>query len=537
MLKKSLNGKALLLLVLSLSLSLGAVAQKKGTNLNDQVLAAMKRATQFMMDTVSYNGGFVWQYLPDFSRSWGEMEAKRTMVWVQPPGTPAVGHLLLDAYHATGDEFYYEAARKVANALIWGQLPCGGWNYIFDFAGEASLKDWYATIGANGWRLEEFQHYYGNATFDDSGTAMSAKFLLRMYVEKYDPVFKPALDRAIQFVLDSQYPIGGWPQRYPLMYDFSHHGKPDYSSFITLNDDVAGENIEFLVMCYQTLGEQRIMDPINRAMHCLLLLQQGSPRPGFADQYTLDLKPSGARTYEPTGLTTAGTVSNIRKLIGYYKLSGDTKYLAGIPAAIDWLESLKLPDSEVQRSGRRVQPGQIMVPRFIDPNDGKPLYVHRTGSNAVSGYYYIDQEISNTVGHYSSQAAVNIDQLRKEYEDAKALSPEEASQGSPLKEKGLVPLEKYFTSARGGVDTQAAQELVKGLNPRGYWPTPLNTTSNPYIGPGPKEATPGNYLSTNVGDKWDTSPYRAEDPVMGISTTSYVQNMMRLIKFIDPDGQ
>lgn len=51
----------------------------------------------------------------------GEMEAKRTMVWIQPPGTPSVGHLLLDAYHATGDEYYYEAAQKVANTLIWGQ--------------------------------------------------------------------------------------------------------------------------------------------------------------------------------------------------------------------------------------------------------------------------------------------------------------------------------------------------------------------------------------------------------------------------------
>ena len=100
----------------------------------------------------------------------GRNGTKRTMVWIQPPGTPSVGHLLLDAYHATGDEYYYEAARKVANTLIWGQLECGGWNYVFDFAGENSLKSWYDTVGKNGWRLEEFQHYYGNATYDDAGT-------------------------------------------------------------------------------------------------------------------------------------------------------------------------------------------------------------------------------------------------------------------------------------------------------------------------------------------------------------------------------
>jgi hypothetical protein len=35
---------------------------------------------------------------------------------------------------------------------------------MIDFAGDRSLKEWYNTIGKNGWRLEEFQHYYGNDT-------------------------------------------------------------------------------------------------------------------------------------------------------------------------------------------------------------------------------------------------------------------------------------------------------------------------------------------------------------------------------------
>ena len=42
------------------------------------------------------------------------MEAKRTMCWIQPPGTPSVGHSFLDAYHATGDELFYQAAERTA---------------------------------------------------------------------------------------------------------------------------------------------------------------------------------------------------------------------------------------------------------------------------------------------------------------------------------------------------------------------------------------------------------------------------------------
>jgi rhamnogalacturonyl hydrolase YesR len=131
------------------------------------------------------------------------MEAFPTMIWVQPPGTGTMGHLFLDAYHATGDEYYYEAACKAADALIAIQHPAGGWNYIGDLAGEASLKKWYDTIGKNGWRLEEFQHYYGNCTFDDEGTAECCKFMLRMYVEKKDPKYKAAFEKALKFVLEA----------------------------------------------------------------------------------------------------------------------------------------------------------------------------------------------------------------------------------------------------------------------------------------------------------------------------------------------
>ena len=273
------------------------------TKKEQQVLQVMKTATQYMMDVASYKGGFVWSYLPDMSRTWGEMEANRTMAWIQPPGTPAVGHLMLDAYHATHDEYYYQCAEKIANALIWGQLPCGGWNYMFDFAGENSIRQWYATIGKNAWRLEEFQHYYGNATFDDEGTMQAAKFLLRLYVEKYDPAYRAPLEKTIRFVLESQYPIGGWPQRYPLKHDHPFHGKEDYSSFITLNDDVIPENIDFLIQCYQVLGMQDLKAPIMRALNCVLALQQGAPYAGWADQYTVtDLQPAHARSYEHAGL-------------------------------------------------------------------------------------------------------------------------------------------------------------------------------------------------------------------------------------------
>lgn len=500
-----------------------------------QITATMKKATRYMMDVASYRGGFVWNYLPDYSRSWGEMEAKRTMVWIQPPGTPAVGHLLLDAYHATKDEYYYECAGKVANALIWGQLPCGGWNYMFDFAGENSLKEWYRTIGKSGWRLEEFQHYYGNATFDDEGTIQAAKFLLRIYLEKLDPAYRPALEKCIRFVLESQYPVGGWPQRYPLMYDHPFQGKADYSSFITLNDDVVLENIDFLTQCYQTLGMQDLREPIIRAMNLCLLLQQGAPYAGWGDQYTVgDLLPAHARSYEPRSVNTGTTARMIYQCMEYYKMTGETKFLARIPEAIAFLESQKLPEPEVKRFGRPTRNAEaILVPRFIDPDSGKPLYVHREGSNVGNGRYYTDQDISNTIAHYSSAAWINIGQLKKAYEEILKMPREEATKGSPFLQERLIPLDEYYYTVRPrrGEKTQTAEELISSLQPEGYWLSPIKQISNPYkpLSQGQPASRETKYRQTMVGDEYDTSPYTPETPVMGISTDAFIRNMTILI--------
>src|SRR4029079_19110152 len=111
-------------------------------------------------------------------------------------------------------------------------------------------------------RLEEFQHYYGNATFDDAGTSEASQFLLRLYLERKDARFKPALDRAIGFVLNSQYPVGGWPQRWPKAPEWRHHGLPDYTGFITFNDHVAGEHIKFLTMVLQTPADPTALPDI-----------------------------------------------------------------------------------------------------------------------------------------------------------------------------------------------------------------------------------------------------------------------------------
>jgi PelA/Pel-15E family pectate lyase len=528
------------LLAIPFVLYTGAAAVGRPELNESTTLSAMKRASAFMVDKVAVHGGYVWSYLPDLSRRWGEIEARPRMVWVQSPGTIQMGHVFLDAYHATGDEFYYDAAAQAAGALMAGQLPCGGWNYLIDFAGEQDLKDWYATVGRHAWRLEEFQHYYGNATFDDSSSSDACRYLLRFYLEKRDATAKAALDRAIDFVLRAQYPNGGWPQRFPRTDEFHHDGLPDYTGYITFNDDVTGGNVDLLIECYQALGDTRLLDPIRRGMDVFLATQGPASQPAWSLQHSTDLKPAGARTYEPPSYATHTTAANIRYLLKFYRLTGDPKYLARIPEALAWLDAVRLPP-EVSA------PRGATHPTFVEIGTNRPLYIHRQGSNAENGRYYADHDWHNTIVHYSSFRYIDVAGLRAEFEATKALAPDVATKDSPLRHPlRATPFPQIFThfdavppwaSAGNGADangslTQRAARVVAALDDQGRWITNLRMTSHPF--PAGPRTTPdrADYSRTEVGDHSDTSPYPADHPLPGISTAVFVRNMDTLIAYL-----
>jgi len=509
--------------------------------LKRETLRAMKRAARFMRERVAYRGGYVWSYASDFSRRWGEMEAFPTMIWIQPPGTATVGHLYLDCFHATRDEFYYQAAMEVAEGLIAAQHPSGGWNYHHDFAGEESTRRWYDTIGKNGWRLEEFHHYYGNATFDDAGTSEASQFLLRMYVERRSSRLRPAVEKAISFVLDSQYENGGWPQRFPFVDDApSLHGRPDYTRYVTFNDDVAGENIKFLLMVYQTLGDDRALAAIRRAMGVFIATQQPAPQAGWGLQHHNEtLAPIGARSYEPDALTTHTTANNIAQMMNFYEWTGESRFIERVPEALAWLDSVRLHDDQVQVAGRH-------YPTFIEIGSNRARINHRRGSNVVNGEYYWNYDVAKPITHYSQWRNLDVDALRARYDRLRS-APFDAS-ALVLSRRSDFRLPRYFTTQNievsdlnsnagsGAVQrptSQRVQELISSLNQEGYWPTPLTATSNPYIGDGSATPALGDFAQTLVGDASDTSPHTTDRPQTGISTGAFIQNMSALLLSLD----
>lgn len=519
-----------------------ATAQKRA--LIEDVKKAMLDATKYMVENVSTNGGYVGTYLPDFSRRWGELEFYKTQIQVQSDGVVSMGNIFLDAYEATHDEYYYQASEKAVSALIWGQLPCGGWNYMIDFGGDRSLKNWYNTIGKNAWGFEEFNHYYGNATFDDVTSSDAAKFLLRIYLKKLDITFKPALDKAINFVLESQYPLGGWPQRYPLKYDFPHGFEDDYTSFYTFNDDVIWGNIDFLIQCYVTLGEQRLLDPIQRGMNFYLITQQGNPQGGWGQQYNMDIEPAHARSYEPPAFLPSFTYDHAMLLLRFYQYTGDRKFMARIPDAIEWLENTRLPLNETGN-------GRYTHPTFIERGTNKAIYAHRSGTGITDGKYWWDYKDENPLLHYGAKTKVPLDKLKEEYKRVNALSPEEATKGSPLQETHFkeenTPY-KYYEATwplSGGpdvarqnymsdvplVDESTVKAIIGSLDSQDRWMVKHIQISRPY-------AVSASGVETNTAKLSDESGKGIIDSTnqLYISTREYAKNMRLLIQYISKTG-
>lgn len=491
----------------------------------------MLNATKFIVENVSTNGGYVSHYFCDLSRRWGELEAYRTQIWIggNIPFTQNMGELFLNAYDVTSDEYYYQAADKVARALIWGQLSSGGWDHIIDFAGEPSLKQWYNTIGKNAWGWDEYNHYYGTGTFKTNSITAAGRFLLRLYLKKLDPVFKPSLDKAIDFFIESQSPLGGWPQRYPSKHRYQYGDKEDYTSFYTLNDDVTWQNIEFLIQCYTTLGDERLLDPIRRGMDFSLVSQQGNPQGGWAEAYDMSLNPVHGRQYEPAALTPGQTLRQISLLMLFYEFTGDRKFLARIPDAFQWLESARLPQS-MKESGKYTHP------IFVEVGTNKPLFAHRKGNGITSGRYYVDYNDDNPLMHYGSK--VNYDEsiksLRQQYERMKTLSLEDVVKKSPLKNnylnEGRLP-QSYFEHNHGIEDEISddlkIREIIDSLDDQHRWLTRNEWISPPYFKSATEEESNTAPLSTEEGLQ-----IRENTDQEYISTKEYIKNMNLLINYL-----
>ena len=168
-----------------------------------------------------------------------------------------------------------------------------------------------------------------------------------------------AIDLGLRYVLESQYPNGGWPQWYPL-----RGGYHDHYTFND-NDNAINACIAVLLEAHRRYVRPNLLAAARKGGDFIILLQGQPPQAGWSQQYDRNLKPAWARKYEPPAICSAVTARNIRTLIDLYRYTGDEIYLKTIPNAITWLDSSTI--------------GPNLWARFYEIGNNRPIYGDRDG--------------------------------------------------------------------------------------------------------------------------------------------------------------
>src|SRR6188474_2572320 len=187
--------------------------------------SALVRAVKYYHDKAASHGGFVYRYSADFKLREAEGIPAPDTIWIQPPGTPAVGAAFLDAYEATGDKSCLQAAVDAAHAVSRTQLASGGWDYSGHFDAENRKKHLYrrdvdgklldrskAPSGEAGWHIwrERKNHETNYTTMDDDVTQSAMRLLVRVdgALGFKDEEIHEASMYALKAILNGQYPAG-----------------------------------------------------------------------------------------------------------------------------------------------------------------------------------------------------------------------------------------------------------------------------------------------------------------------------------------
>ena len=343
--------------------------------LHQAAVETMVKATRYFRGQVATNGGYLWLYQSDFTRREGEGIASPTTIWVQPPGTPSVGMAFLQAYDATGDTLFLNGAVEAAQALVWGQLASGGWDYRIDFDPEQSKKWHYRRDVEQGDRTTGERR---NRT--TSRRRQYAKRSAPAHASRSAPRFADAdVHRAVLYGLESllkaQYPNGAWPQRYSEWADLSQfpvqqarypatwsrqYPKQRYLAYYTFNDNAIADVIETMIEAHKIYGDERWRRAAERGGDFIILAQMPDPQPAWAQQYNLAMEPAWARRFEPPAITGGESFGVMQILLELYLAYGEPRFLEPIPRALAWAKAAQLPDGRMAR--------------FYELQTNRPLY-------------------------------------------------------------------------------------------------------------------------------------------------------------------
>jgi PelA/Pel-15E family pectate lyase len=353
------------------------------------------------------------------------------------------GMFALRAEHPA-DWWTSDDALKAARNIVTWQVPDGGWSKNIDMVSRPRAPgDLYAADDENRYPdAADFDkpadpnwHYI--ATLDNDSTWMQIRFLARVTTallaahREADAVpFRASVKKGVAYLLNSQYPNGGWPQVWPL--------EGGYHDAITINDDAMLHAIEILhdvangTPNYTFLPDtlkRRAGPAAQRGIDCLLRLQimENGVKTAWAQQYdALTLEPTSARNYEMAALTSDESYPIVEFFMG---LADPTPAeVASVHAACTWIAKVKI-------MGYRFGGGNFMADRRSP--EGRKL-VAVAGAGPIWARYY----------QIGTDGPIFGDRDKTIHDDVNDLSLERRNGYSWFNTGGVAVLNEYRTWAQ-----------------------------------------------------------------------------------------
>jgi PelA/Pel-15E family pectate lyase len=249
-------------------------------------------------------------------------------------------------------------ALRIADTIVSFQTPAGGWSKNLDMsAGPRARGQSYTPDNLSKHPSEDDfdtpkdPHWNYVGTLDNDATNTELHFLARVSGATSATVGKPyrtSFLRGIRYLLDAQFPNGGWPQVWPL--------EGGYHDAITYNDNAVTESAALLSAVAEGNGDYAFVPPVLRlkarlaaahAVACILATQvvvKGKLTVWAQQQDALTLAPVAGRNYEPAALSSGESADILIYLMQLPHPS--SAVVATINAGAAWLKAAAITGQE-----------------------------------------------------------------------------------------------------------------------------------------------------------------------------------------------
>ena len=412
------------------------------------------RAVAYFRDEVAVHGSYGWRYSADLTYRRGEALLMPSQGWVQPPGTPAIGLALMQAYAATGERAYLEGAAETARALAATQLDSGGWYAMIEFDPEQQKAWCYRRLpSAQRDRTAQAENKSCNAsTVDDNISQSALELLIRVDVALHgdDPLIRDAVAYGLEKFIEAQYPNGAWPVRFDKRVPTSEAWsaararypetwsrtavKIEDPLFYGTNDNLIGDLVRVFLLAHRLYGREEYLATAIRAGEFLLAAQMPDPQPGWAQQYNRDMEPMWGRKFEPPAIASWETRRAVDTLLDLHLHTGKERYREAAGRAAAWLEASQLEDGQWAR--------------YYELHTNRPLY--------MTSDYHLTYDDGDTPRHYGFKGDFNVPRTLGRYRDL-------VRRGNGAPDSTADP-----AALAAAIAPQVA-EVVAALDERGRW--------------------------------------------------------------------